>query len=127
MKIKCCVCHKHKKGQTTKITEKQIEYFQSQGNYVLESGIICNQCRQVFYGNGKIKEKAKNDQHKSPPSGATSTCITLPIVTVGKTTRICAVCRTTEGPFVAIPEKARMSIFIKQGLLVPVGVRCCPY
>ena len=81
------------------------------------------------YGNGKIKEKAKNDQHKSPPSGATSTSITLPIVTVGKSTRIsiCAVCRTTGGPFVAIPEKARMTIFIKQGLIVPVGVRCCRY
>lgn len=56
MKIKCCVCHKHKKGQTTKITEKQIEYFQSQGNYVLESGIICNQCRQVFF---MVMEKSK--------------------------------------------------------------------
>ena len=117
-----------KKGQATKITEKQIEYFQRQGNYVIENGIICNQCRHVFLMvMEKIKEKAKNDQHKSSPPGATYTCITLPIVTVGKTTRICAVCRTIEGPFVAMPEKARMSIFIKQGLIVPVGVRCCPY
>ena len=129
MKPKCCVCHKHicKVSHARKILQQQMEHFKTLGHTIDENGTIFSKCRHHYYYkvDTASKEKATNVSKSSPVEPKSDT-LTLPIVSVGKTSRICCICRSTDGPFVAMPEKATIHVFVKQGLLVPVGVRCCP-
>ncbi|CAC5392307.1 Fibrinogen-like protein A,Ryncolin-4,Angiopoietin-related protein 7,Angiopoietin-related protein 1,Ficolin-1-B,Ficolin-2,Ryncolin-1,Fibrinogen-like protein 1,Ficolin-1,Tenascin-X,Tenascin-N,Ryncolin-3,Fibroleukin,Fibrinogen C domain-containing protein 1,Ryncolin-2,Techylectin-5B,Fibrinogen alpha chain,Ficolin-1-A,Tenascin,Angiopoietin-4 [Mytilus coruscus] len=65
----------------------------------------------------------KSSENKTTPQNKS---ITLPIVTVGKTSRKCCICTTTKGPFVTMPEKARSRMFVTQGVLEPTCVICYP-
>ena len=77
---------------------------------------ICNACRQQFY--------KKSNKTQSVSKGKVT--LTLPIVSAGKTHKCCAVCRKRGGAMVVMPEKARLDVFVRDGILVPMGVRCCP-
>lgn len=128
MKPLCSVCNKHKKGQTRKISVKQAEYFKCKGKNVVDGDIICNPCRQTFYTK---KGHVSTDNPESTPTNTSNgnpkpDTVTLPIMSVGKTSRICGVCKAKNTKLTVMPEKARLAVFISQGILVPVGVRCCP-
>ncbi|CAC5394130.1 unnamed protein product [Mytilus coruscus] len=138
MKPKCCVCNIHitKKGHSRKISQQQKQFFETLNKNVIENGIICNKCRQQFYRQSTNCGDTSTDIVTTVPAPVSkltenkltpqNESITLPIVTVGKTSRKCCVCVTTKGSFVTMPEKARLHVFVTQGILVPAGVRCCP-
>jgi len=117
--ITCGVCSfRFKKGQARKINSCYEAYFQKiDGRKLSTNDSICMTCR-IQYSRNKGSPNVK--ENKEP-----KTYTILPFKCIGKTKACCVICKRTGKGITLIPSQVRIKIFVNQGVLVPLGVRCC--
>lgn len=113
----CCVCKKQLKGKTKRYIPQSLKALLTQQGHTLDkSSQICTKCR--------IQAKSKVQCAPKGNSTTNSPCISLPIVSAGKSHNKCVFC-CERNNIVVVPKEARMDAFIHFQLLVPVGCKCC--
>lgn len=124
-KTRCELCKTlREKGQTRKITVKQLEWMKRKDINVDNDGVICSKCLSRFYREVKTRstQELTNRTNKEK-----NNMIVLPFPRAGKSKSNCVICKHKNTGLVMVPAKPRVAIFFNHGVLVPLGVYCCKH
>lgn len=124
-KTQCDLCRSFKaKGQTRKITVNQYEWVKKQSANVNRDGHMCSKCLSKYYRDIKSLQ-SKEISTFEPKMVKCENFIALPFPRAGKSKSNCFICKHKHTGLCMVPADARVEIFLRWGVLIPLGVHCC--
>ncbi|XP_021351029.1 uncharacterized protein LOC110454009 isoform X2 [Mizuhopecten yessoensis] len=133
--FRCVVCSKRTKPgdrrfikgkENTTLRKYLLKTFMIQTK---DEDVICGKCRMSCH-RSSLQRRTITGQHTSCDKSANKTLlsprnITLPIPSTGSSHKKCFVCNTYPKKLMVISRDAKYDLFLRKGILVPFGARCC--
>lgn len=139
----CCLCKRRTipservaiKAEHLKLLERRFCVSAQNGDF------LCSKCRLKCYREeNKLKYLEciavyKTQDDYEPPikkarsiqqSSSSPSSVTLDLPTTSKSHAYCFVCKRPGPKIIVVPPTPRFDVYLRKGIFVPAGVRCCP-